>query len=131
MSNLVWTLACLCAYIGGLVILVRVTPLLLVRRYDDGYFMAIAAADVVGGLFVFGAVAVTFALFSGVFAVRLLDFFLLLGILIVALVMSYRSYYLRRSRRVQAASRIMASVYCLLLGLAAIFCIGLLFVPST
>lgn len=131
MSNLVWTLACLCAYIGGLVILVRVTPLLLVRRYDDGYFMAIAAADIVGGLFVFGAVAVTFALFSGVFAVRLLDFFLLLGILIVALVMSYRSYYLRRSRRVQAASRIMASVYCLLLGLAAIFCIGLLFVPST
>lgn len=131
MSNLVWTLACLCAYIGGLVILVRVTPLLLIRRYDDGYFMAIAAADVVGGLFVFGAVAVTFALFSGVFAVRLLDFFLLLGILIVALVMSYRSYYLRRSRRVQAASRIMASVYCLLLGLAAIFCIGLLFVPST
>ena len=96
MSNLFWTLACLCAYIGGLIVLVRVTPLLLIRRYDDGYFMAIAAADVFGGLFVFGAVAVTFALFSGGFAVRLLDFFLLLGIVIVALIMSYRSYYSRR-----------------------------------
>ena len=48
MSNLFWTLACLCAYIGGLIVLVRVTPLLLIRRYDDGYFMAIAAADVFG-----------------------------------------------------------------------------------
>jgi hypothetical protein len=131
MSYLFWTLACLCVYIGGLVILVRVTPLLLIRRYDDAYFMAIAAADVLGGICVFGAVAVTFALFSGVFAVRLLDFFLLLGILIVTLIMSYRSYYSRRFRRVQAASRIMASVYCLLLGLAALLYIGLLFVPST
>jgi len=130
MSNLFWTLACLCAYIGGLIVLVRVTPLLLIRRYDDGYFMAIAAADVFGGLFVFGAVAVTFALFSGGFAVRLLDFFLLLGIVIVALVMSYRSYYSRRYRRVQPASRIIASIYCLLLGLAALLYIGLLFVPS-
>ena len=131
MSNLFWTLACLCAYVGGLIVLVRVTPLLLLRRYDDGYFMAIAAADVFGGLFVFGAVAVTFALFSGGFAVRLLDFFLLSGIVIVALIMSYRSYYSRRSRRVQPASRIIASIYCLLLGLAALLYIGLLFVPST
>src|SRR5437764_7878779 len=131
MSYLFWTLACLCVYIGVLVILVRVTPLLLIRRYDDGYFMPIAAADVFGGIFVFGAVAVTFALFSGVFAVRLLDFFLLLGILIVALIMSYRSYYPRRARRVQAASRIIASVYCLLLGWGALFYSGLLLLPST
>jgi len=74
---------------------------------------------------------VTFALFSGGFAVRLLDFFLLLGIVIVALIMSYRSYYSRRPRRVQPASRIIASIYCLLLGLAALLYIGLLFVPST
>src|SRR5260370_35430177 len=92
MSNLFWTLACLCAYIGGLIILVRVTPLLLIRRYDDGYFMAIAAADVFGAIFVFWAVAVTFALFSGGFAFRLLDFFLFLGIGVVVLRLFYRSY---------------------------------------
>src|SRR5260370_15016065 len=101
MSNLFWTLACLCAYIGGLIILVRVTPLLLIRRYDDGYFMAIAAADVFGGIFVFGAVAVTFALFSGGFALRLLEFFLLFRIVVLALVMSFRSYYSLRSPRLQ------------------------------
>src|SRR5256885_11600525 len=130
MSYLFWTLACLCVYIGGLAILVRVTPLLLIRRYDDGYFMSIAAADVFGGMFVFGAVAVTFALFSGTFAVRLLDFFLLLGILIVALRMSYRSFYARRAAKAQRVSRMVASVYCLLLGLAALFYLVLLFIPS-
>jgi hypothetical protein len=32
---------------------------------------------------------------------------------------------------VQPASRIIASIYCFLLGLAALLYIGLLFVPST
>src|SRR5438874_2270444 len=82
----------------------KVTPRLFLHRYDEGYFMAIAAADIVGGMFVFGAVAVTFALFSGTFAVRLLDFFLLLGILIVALRMSYRSFYARRGAKAQHVS---------------------------
>src|SRR5256885_6878207 len=54
----------------ALPILVKVTPLLLSRPYDEGLFMAIAAGDVFGGLFVFGAVALTFALFSGSFAIR-------------------------------------------------------------
>src|SRR5439155_277208 len=97
---------------GGLIILVRVTPLLLIRRYDDGYFMAIAAADVFGGLFVFSAVAVTFALFSGGFAVRLLDFFLLLGIVIVALIMSYRSYYSLMSRTCCGNTRFITYLWC-------------------
>jgi len=131
MSNVFWMLACLCAYIAGLVILVKVTPRLFLHRYDEGYFMAIAAADIVGGMFVFGAVAVTFALFSGTFAVRLLDFFLLLGILIVALRMSYRSFYARRGAKAQHVSRMVASVYCLLLGLAALFYLVLLFIPSS
>src|SRR5437899_3097374 len=82
--------ACLCAYVVGLVILMVVTTLLLSRDYDEGFFMAIAAADVFGAMFVFGSVALTFALYSGVFAVRLLDFFLLLGIVIVAFSLSSR-----------------------------------------
>src|SRR5260370_42476089 len=95
MSNLFWTLACLCAYIGGLIILGRVTPLLLIRRYDDGYFMAIAAADVFCGIFVFGAVAGRFSFFSWGFCVRLLDFFFLFSIGVVALLMFFWSFYLR------------------------------------
>src|SRR5438445_8528228 len=117
MSNLFWTLACLCAYIGGLIVLVRVTPLLLIRRYDEGYFMAIAAADVFGGMFVFGAVAITFALFSGTFAIRLLDFFLLLGIVIVAFGLSYKCFRSPSTIKADPVSSVVVSGYALFLGL--------------
>src|SRR5947199_1837350 len=98
MSYVLWTLACLIAYVCGLIILVKVTPLLLSRSYDDGLFMAIAAGDVFGGLFVFGAVTLTFALFNGTFAVRVLDCLLLLGIIIVCARLSYASFHLRMAR---------------------------------
>ena len=130
MLYVLWTLTCLCAYIGGLVILVKVTLLLLSRNFDEGYFMAIAAADVLGGMFVFGAVAITFSLFSGVFAIRLVDFFLLLGIVIVAFMLSYRCFRPRSASKAHPISRFGASGYCLFLGLAALCYLGLLFVPG-
>lgn len=130
MSYVLWTLACLCAYVVGLVILMFVTPLLLSRDYDEGFFMAIAAADVFGGMFVFGSVAFIFALFSGVFAARLLDFFLLLGIVIVAFSLSYRCFRSQNAAQDHPISRFVAGVYCLFLGLAALFYLGLLFMPG-
>src|SRR5579863_3419773 len=77
-----WTLLSLVVYVGGLVILVWVTPHLLVRSSDEGLFMGIAAADIFGGMLAFGAVTITFGIFSGNFGSRVLDFFLLIGILI-------------------------------------------------
>ncbi|HLZ81705.1 MAG TPA: hypothetical protein VKP04_08745 [Ktedonobacteraceae bacterium] len=130
MSYILWTFMCFCAYVGGLVILVKITPLLLTRTYDEGYFMAIAAADVLGGMFVFGAVAITFGLFSGTFAIRLMDCFLLLGIAIVAFNLSYRCFRSRRAIKAHSVSRVIASGYSLLLGLAALFYLALLFVPG-
>jgi len=130
MPYVLWTIACLFAYVAGLVILIRVTPLLLARAYDEGLFMAIAAVDVFGGIFAFGAVAITFALFSGMFAIRVLDFLLLLGIAIVAGRMSYRSYRPRRIVNPYLVSRIVAGSYCLLLLLASVFYLGLLFTPN-
>ena len=130
MLYILWTFVCLCAYVGGVVILVKVTPLLLSRNFDEGYFMAIAAADVFGGMFVFGAVAITFALFSGTFAIRLLDFFLLLGIIIVAFGLSYRCFRSPRTIKADPVSRVFASGYALFLGLAALFYLVLLFVPA-
>jgi len=130
MLYVLWTFVCLCAYIGGLVILVRVTPLLLSRTFDEGYFMAIAAADVFGGMFVFGAVAITFALFSGTSAIKLLDFFLLLGIVIVAFSLSYRCFRSRRAVKAHFVSSVVASGYALFLGLAALFYLVLLLVPA-
>jgi len=129
MLYVLWTLASLIAYVGGLIILVKVTPLLLTRSYDEGMFMAIAAGDVFGGLFVFGAVTLTFALFSGSFAIRALDFLLLLGIIIVNARLSYtsfRSSMLRKNR----ASSIIAGSYCLLLVFAALYYLVLLFTPA-
>jgi len=130
MPYVVWTIACLFAYVAGLVILIRVTPLLLSRAYDEGLFMAIAAADVFGGIFAFGGVAITFALFSGMFAIRFLDFFLLLGIAIVAGRMAYRSYRPYRIVNPNLVSRIVAGSYYLLLVLASVFYLGLLFTPN-
>src|SRR5438270_6094117 len=125
MSYVLWTLASLIAYVGGLIILVKVTPLLLTRSYDEGMFMAIAAGDVFGGLFVFGAVTLTFALFSGSFAIRVLDFLLLAGIIIVSARLSYTSFRPRMAR-INKASCIVAGSYCFLLGLAALYYMALL-----
>src|SRR5947208_3500780 len=129
MSYVLWTLASLIAYVCGLIILVKVTPLLLSRSYDDGLFMAIAAGDVFGGLFVFGAVALTFALFSGSFAIRVLDFLLLVGIIIVSARLAYTSFRSSMVRKNKTSS-IVAGSYCLLLVFAAVYYIVLLFTPA-
>lgn len=129
MSFVLWTFASLIAYVCGLIILVKVTPLLLSRSYDEGLFMAIAAGDVFGGLFVFGAVALTFALFSGSFAIRVLDFLLLVGIIIVGARLTYMSFRPRKTTRFRRASRIVAGTYCLLLVIAALYYMLLLLTP--
>ena len=126
MPYVLWMLASLVAYAGGLVILLRVTPMLLSRAYDEGLFMAVAAVDILGGIFVFGAIAITFGLFSGTLGIRILDFFLLLGIFAVCAYLSYRTFK-RYGAKINPTSRVIAGVYCLLLGLAALCSIVLLF----
>ena len=91
--------------------------------------MAIMALDIFGGIFTFGAVTITFALFSGNFPIRLLDFFLLLGILIVGIYLASTSFRSNRRRGTYLSSRIVAGVYCLALALAALFYLVLLFSP--
>ncbi len=128
MSYALWTFACLIVYVGGLIMLIRVTPLLLTRAYDEGLFMAIAAGDIFGGLFVFGAVAITFGLFSGNFGVRVLDFFLLLGIIIVGVRLSFRSFRAHKARTI-TSSRMAAGIYCLALVLVSLYFMIMLFTP--
>ena len=119
MSNVIWVLMGIIAYIAGLAIIIQVTPRLLLRSYDEGLFMGIAAIDIMGALFVFGAVGLTYALFSGNFAVKVLDFLLLVGILIVGSRTALFSFRPRRAKGTFRASRIMAGIYCLALALAA------------
>src|SRR5579863_4074947 len=108
MQYVLWMFACLIGYGVGLFILWKVTPLITVLAYDEGLFMAIMAIDIFGGIFVFGAVAVTFALFSGNFPIRILDFFLLVGILVVGAGMAYSSFRPRRFKSTHLVSRIVA-----------------------
>jgi hypothetical protein len=126
------TLASLIAYIGGLFIVIKVTPLLLSRHYDEGLFMGIAVADIVGGILAFAAVTVTFALFNGTQNVitRIFDTVLLVGIFLIAIRMSLRSFRPRIVAGTFLVSRILAGSFCLLLTLAAIYAIVLLFLPS-
>lgn len=126
MPYVLWTFASLIAYIVGLVILIRVTPMLLSRTYDESLFMLIAAGAIFGGFFAFGAVALTFGLFSGNMDIRVLDFFLLLGILVVCARLSYTSFR-RYKARANSISRIAAGTYCFLLALASFYYIILLF----
>ncbi len=130
MQSVLWTFASLIAYIAGLVIIARLTPLLLLRNFDELAFMGIAAAEVVGGILSFGAVVVTFSEFNGVFAIRVLDLLLLVGILIIGVRMSLRSFRPRIVAGTFRVSRILAGTYCLLLSAAALYYILLLFTPS-
>lgn len=126
------TLVCLLAYAGGLIIVTKVTPQLFIRSYDEGLFMGIAAADVIGGILAFGAVAFIYGLLNGAvnLGTRVFDFLLLVGIFIIAARMSFRSFGARNKAGTFLASRIIAGVYSLLLAAAAVYAIVLLFVPN-
>jgi hypothetical protein len=130
MSYFLWVVGSLVAYIGGLVIIWQVTPRLLGRSYDEGLFMAIAALDIVGALLAFGAVVVTFALFNGAIGIRIMDFLLLVGILLLGVRMAWFSFRPRLLANTVRVSQVIAGVYCLCLALAALYYIVQMFVPA-
>ncbi len=130
MQPVVWTLIGLIAYIGGLVIMVTMTPRLGKFRYDDWMFMGYAVAMVSGGILLFVPLAITFALFNGTFGVKIFDFVLLVGIFVVGLMMALRSFRPRFTSGTFQVSRILAGCFCLLLLAASAYCIILLFVPA-
>lgn len=130
MSYFLWVVGSLIAYIGGLVIIWQVTPRLLGRSFDEGLFMAIAALDIVGALLAFGAFVVTFLLFNGAIGIRIMDFLLLVGILLLSVRMAWFSFRPRSLANTVRVSRVIAGVYCLCLALAALYCIMQMFVSA-
>jgi len=130
MSPALWTILSLLAYIAGVAIILKVTPRLYRLAFDEGLFMAIAAADVFGAIFTFGAVGITFAVFNGAFAIKVLDFFLLAGIFIVSIRMTLRSLRPRSTWGTFRLSRILVGAFGIFLLLAAFFSLLLLFKPT-
>lgn len=130
MQFVLLTLACIIAYIGGLFVLVRMTPMLIGRSYDEGLFMGIAAAILIGAFLAFGAVAITFITFNGHIVVRVLDFLFLLGILVVALRLSLTSLRSSGFSGTFLISRMIVGIYCLFLGIGSLYYMVQLFVTK-
>ena len=127
MQYVLWTLASLIAYAAGLLVIIRITPLLLPRSVDDLWFTGIAVIDIIGAILAFGAVVVTYSLFSGNVAVKVLDFLLLVGIILVAGRTSFTCYRTHLKGETALISRITASGYGLFLMLAALYYMTQLF----
>jgi len=129
MQAVVWTLIGLIAYVCGMVILITMTPLLWKFRYDEWMFMGYAVVVVSGGIMVFVPLAITFALFNGSLGVKIFDFLLLVGIVVVGLRMAMRSFRPRYAVGTFQVSRMLVGSFCLLLLVASVYCIILLFLP--
>src|SRR2546425_3155309 len=127
MPYVLWTLASLIAYAGGLIVIMRVTPLLLSRSFDELWFTGIAVIDIIGAILAFGAVVVTYSLFSGNFAVKVLDFLLLAGIVFVAGRTSFTCFQAGADAKTALVSRITATGYGLFFLLPALYYIVQLF----
>lgn len=128
MSGFLLTLLCLVSYGGGLFLLRKVTPMLLRSRFDDLFFMGMAAAVIIGSLLAFAPIGILFAYFNNVLSVRIFDVILLLGIAVVAIRTSYRCFRPVYSMEVVRLSGVLAgSYYLLVLGLTA-YALVLMFV---
>lgn len=101
--------------------------MLLRRQFDEGFFMGIAAIDIIGGLLSFGGIVMTFALFSGAVGVRILDVLLLIGVLLIGAYLARISLQPRRTSGTFRASRIIAGSYSAFLALAALYYIVQMF----
>jgi hypothetical protein len=68
--------------------------------------------------------------FNGAFAIRVLDFVLLIGVLIIAVRLAYRSLSSRPLPGSVPVSRVLVGGYGIFLMLASFFCITQLFVTK-
>lgn len=130
----VWliTFACIVAYIIGLFLLVKVTPGLIKRAFDDALFIGVAAVAVFGAMLSFGGIGVVYAISDGAMVARVFDALLLLILGIVALrtaIRVFRPGYFN-SLGTYRASRIMAGSFFLALVAAALVVLVLLFQAS-
>src|SRR5947209_8147021 len=129
MQPVVWTLIGLVAYVCGLVIVFTMIPRLWKFNFDEWMFMGLAVVVVSGGIMAFIPLGITFALFNGSLGVKIIDFLLLVGIFVVGLRMSLRSFRSRYAGGTFQVSRILAGSFCLLLLAASVYCIFLLLLP--
>jgi uncharacterized membrane protein YiaA len=126
MQSFLETLASLVAYIVGLVLIVKTTPRLLFRSYDEVWFMVFAVVDILGAFLLFGGIVVSLAAWNANIGIKALDFLLLVLVMLITGYMALSSFR-NNMRDVQLISRYAAGIFCLFLLLAALCYIVLLF----
>ena len=126
------TLGSLVAYIAGLILLFKIAPTLVKYTFDNPLFIVVSAVAILGAMLAFGAVAVTDLTFNDNLAVRSLDVFLLLILLIATIRLSRGAFRPRYGIGVgtDRVARVLAGSFFLVLAIGAICLLVLLFVPS-
>lgn len=131
---MIWllTLGCIVAYIGGLFLLVRVTPRLIKRAFDDALFIGVAAAAIFGAMLSFGAIGVIFAIANGALIARVFDGLLLIiqGITTLRTGIGVLRPRYDLNLGTYRASRIMTGSFFLALAAASVVVLVLLFQAS-
>jgi hypothetical protein len=120
MQAFLWMLVSLMAYIVGLMLIVKVTPRLLLRSYDDAWFMVFAVLDILGALLIFGCIVISLGVFEGNVGIRALDFILLVVVILVTGRVAFSCFRNDRGG-VRFVSRYGAGFFCLLLTFAAFY----------
>jgi hypothetical protein len=128
---MIWllTLGCIAAYIGGLFLLVRVTPGLLTRAFDEALFIGVAAAAIFGAMLIFGAIGVIEAVANGALLARILGALLLIvqGVITLRIGLSTLRQPYDATVRTYRASRIMTGIFFFALTAASLGVLLLLF----
>jgi len=120
------TLSSLVAYIVGLVLIVKATPRLLFRSYDEAWFMVFAVLAILGAFLTFGGIVFLLAAWNANIGIKAVDFILLVLVILITARMAVSSFR-NNKQGVQLVSRYGASGFCLFLSLGALYYIVELF----
>jgi hypothetical protein len=117
----------LVAYVGGLLLVWKITSRLLSLGLDEGWFMGLAALDILGGLLIFGAILLSLAAFQGTIGVKIIDAILLLIVFMLSLRLALRSFRRGHHDKPILLGHVLSGCYCLFLSAASIYAIVQLF----
>lgn len=95
--------------------------MLLARAYDEGLFMVIAAADILGAILAFGGIVVLFWIFNANIVVKVIDIILLIGVFLITVRLALFSLRPRYVQGTNKISRILTGIYCLALAIATVY----------
>ncbi|WP_201362347.1 hypothetical protein [Dictyobacter formicarum] len=107
--------------------MLKTTPMLLARSYDEGLFMAIAAADILGAILSFGGIIVMLAVFNANIVIKIIDFLLLIGVMLITARLAMFSLRPRYAIGTNRISQVVTGLYCICLVVAAVYCMVQLF----